>query len=206
MVALRELRELPELQDVIRAGGGWIFRSPKAARPLAVASGLAFDALIRFALDPYVRTISAGPPECGSVVGVQAFVVARLDGSTLVCVHERSDPGWRSALGCIAESAGLSLLPLNRSDLSVEPHTSNCRKVWSWRGHNVDAGERSRIVSLLREEIGLPLAEVCREVRSGADPIRVVSALACGDVLALDLASQPLGARTPVMLTPGGEA
>lgn len=200
------LRELSEVRDAIRAGGGWIFRSPKAKRPMPVASGLMFGALIRSALDPYVRAISAGPPEAGSVVGVQAFVAARFDGSTLICVYEQPDVRWRSALGRIAESAGLSLLPLNRSDLSVEPHASNCRKVWSCRGHSVEPDERSRIVSVLREEIGLPLAEICREVRSGADAVRVVSALACQDVLALDLASQPLGARTPVMLTPGGDA
>lgn len=194
-------RELPALREAIRAGGGRVFQSPKAARPLPAASDLMFDALVQFALDPLVRAITCAPAAAGSVEGVDAFVSVRADVSTLVCVlAPDARRGWLAVLGRAAQAGGLSILPLDRSDLSIQPLASNCRTIWSCRGHRVEPGDRYRIVSLLREEMRLPLTEVCREVRSGADPVRVLAALACADVLALDLASEPLGPGTAISL------
>jgi hypothetical protein len=199
MVALRALRA------AVRTGNGWVFESPKAKFPLPVAHGLVFDALVRFALDSSVREIRAAPPEASLVAGVHCFIAARCDVSTLVCVCVGPLPrGWLGSIAGIAGRIGLSILPLDRADLCAEPLASNCRKVWSCRRHRVDAGDRYRIIALMREEVRLPLAEVCSEVRSGSDPLSVISTLACEGVLALDLASAPLDARTAVALSAEG--
>jgi hypothetical protein len=87
---------------------------------------------------------------------------------------------------------------LSAVDIQREPVFSNSRIVWSHRLHPVAIGMRLQILQILSDEGPMSLSGLLSAVRSERDPGAAVLALACADIVELDLKSIPLGPMTPV--------
>ncbi|WP_426434093.1 hypothetical protein [Bradyrhizobium genosp. P] len=96
----------------------------------------------------------------------------------------------------------LGLRPLVRteSDIIREPRRTNARTVWEYAGRPIEIGLRLQILGALTDDGAMPLADLLNRLRSNRDPATAVMALACADLVELDLVSAPLGPRTMTRL------
>jgi len=178
-----------------------LFVSAKCAAPVPAADPAVREALVQASLDPLVRSIShVAQALVGTAqVDVDAVVLARDDGRyvlDVVAAPRVPDPNEERLVGIALSELGLARLVLTADDLNAEPRCSNSRLVWSHRGRSVPIDLRIRILQILIEDGPLELGDLLRAVRSDRDPSAAVMALACGDLLELDLMSRPLGPTT----------
>ncbi|OKO83228.1 hypothetical protein [Bradyrhizobium sp. AS23.2] len=171
---------------------GDLFLSSKTATPIPLRHPALHDALIQASLDPQVRSIVYIP-------SANATVLQRDDGSFLLDVvptrRIRTSEEQRRAQIALTD-LGLKPIALTAEEIRREPRYSNVRLVWSYRESPVSVGLRLRILLTLLDEGPMPLGELLKSIRSEVDPAPAVMALACADLLVLDLASEPLGPRT----------
>jgi hypothetical protein len=179
------------------------FASAKTARVLKVASRPLLEALVQFTLDPSVRAIETARTIDipGERVSSGEIVLLKDDGRWLLELIDGGRPRNREeeAFVHLARSRlGLPLLRVTSADLGRQPFASNCREVWGCRNTRVAVGDRVRILQALEEERTLGLIDAGREMRFARDPIAAVLALACADLVELDLVSARLGPDTRV--------
>lgn len=167
-----------------------------------------YDALLRYALeqaslDPSVREIRyrTGPQiECPpmSLAGV---VLRREDGTFLLRVHqtrpERSDEE-DARLNFVLQQHGLRLLEWDTKHIHREPLFSNARTVWSHAGRHVSLIDRLKLAVSL-EEGPQTVHELEERARPGCDVVAAVCALACQNLLRLNIEDAHLGPRTIVL-------
>lgn len=180
-----------------------LFVSAKTATPIPARHPALRDALIQASLDPQVRSIAylASANVASEQVELDAVIVQRDDGRFLLDVipARRIRDLEQEGLALIALSRlGLAPLTLTAEGIRLEPHFTNTRLVWSYRGIHVPIGLRLGILQILLDEGPMPLGELLKSIRSERDPAPAVMALACADLIILDLASQPLGPYTIV--------
>jgi hypothetical protein len=177
------------------------FVSAKTSTVIPVASALVHDALVQTSLDPQVRAIEfiarawAGTPP----VDLDAIVVTREDGRfTLdVVAGRQARQAERKGPSSIAlADLGLSPIVLTAADIKREPRFSNARLVWSYRLHPVGITMRMCILQILFDEGPMMLRHLLPAVRSDRDPGPAVLAMACSDLIEVDLVTQPLGPDT----------
>jgi hypothetical protein len=94
---------------------------------------------------------------------------------------------------------------LTAEEIRREPRYANARLVWSHRETPVSVGLRLRILLKLLDEGPMPLGELLKSIRSEVDPAPAVMALACANLVELDLLSQPLSPTTIVSYCAQGE-
>ena len=82
---------------------------------------------------------------------------------------------------------------LTEADLRSEPRCSNTRLVWSYRRRRISAGLRFQITQTLREDGPMTLAKLMSAVRIQTKSAAAVFALACADLVELDLGAAPIG-------------
>ena len=70
--------------------------------------------------------------------------------------------------------------------------------VWNCRYLRIQASDRVRVMQALNEDGPMPLIRLSAEVRWSIDPVAAVLAMACLDLVELDLTSIPLGPETVV--------
>ncbi|GAA0005951.1 hypothetical protein [Bradyrhizobium diazoefficiens] len=135
----------------------------------------------------------------GSKVEMDVVMVVRDDGIfALDVVPARARITERHELVQRAlRDLGHACLIVTAEDLDAEPARSNRDLVWSHRGRTVAVDRRLEILRILVDDGPLPLDRLLRGV-SGRDPAASVMALACADLLELDLESAPLGPSTEV--------
>lgn len=159
------------------------------------------DALIQASLDPQVRSISYVASACvaSEQVELEAVVVQRNDCRYLLDivparrVRDLEDEGLvQIALAKLA----LKPLTLTAEEIRREPRYANSRLVLSYNGIAVPLGLRMRTLQILLDDGPMPLGQLLKSIRSDRDPTAAVMALACADLLSLDLVSQPLGPGT----------
>jgi hypothetical protein len=131
----------------------------------------------------------------------KALVIQRGEGRFLLdvvparCVRDVEEKG----LGRIAlTELGLKQIILTTEEIRHEPRYTNARLVWSYREISVPVGLRMHILQMLLDEGPMPLGELLKSIRSEHDPAPAVMALACADLLYLDLVSRPLSPTTIV--------
>ena len=93
---------------------------------------------------------------------------------------------------------GLQTKTLSVVDIGREPRNANCRLVWACRHYRVSAGDRVRVLQVLTEEGDMTLARAAAQCRFAVDAVSAVLALACLDLIEVDLTSMPLGPETRV--------
>jgi hypothetical protein len=180
-----------------------VFVAAKAATAIPVRHELVRHALVQAALDPAVRTIEFIPTVAayGSVIEIDAIVLRGDDGGQVLDVVEtrpvRSLDDEALALLAI-DQLGLQTKTLSVVDIGREPRNANSRLVWACRHYRVSAGDRVRVLQVLAEEGDMTLARAAAQCRFAVDAVSAVLALACLDLVELDLTSMPLGPETRV--------
>lgn len=180
-----------------------LFVSAKTAAPIPARHPALRDALILASLDPRVRSIAnvASAIVASEQVELDAVIVQCEDGRFLLDVvpARRIRRLEEKALAQImAANLGLKPLVLTAEEIRREPRHANARLVWSYREMPVSVGLRMRILQTLLDDGPMPLGELLKSIRSERDPAPAVMALACADLLNLDLVSQPLRPATIV--------
>jgi hypothetical protein len=178
-----------------------LFVSAKTATAIPARHPALRDALIQASLDPQVRSISYVASACvaSEQVELDAVVVQRdedrylLDVVPARRVRDLEDEGLvQISLARLA----LKPLTLTAEEIRREPLYTNSRLVWSYNGIAVPLGLRMRVLQILLDDGPMPLGQLLKSIRSDRDPTPAVMALACANLLSLDLVSQPLGPGT----------
>jgi hypothetical protein len=81
-----------------------------------------------------------------------------------------------------------------------EPYCTNARTVWAYVDYPVSIGLRLQVLGALTDDGAMPLGELLSRLRSDRDPAPAMFALACLDLIELELTSAPLGPATIVRL------
>jgi hypothetical protein len=180
-----------------------LFVSAKTATPIPVGHPARRDALIEASLDPQVRSIDYVASACiaSERVELDAVLVQRADGRFLLDVipaRRIRDLGEERLAQIALAKLGLKPIVLTTEEIRREPRYANARLVWSYRDTPVSVGLRMRILQTLLDDGPMPLGELLKSIRSERDPVPALMALACADLLYLDLVSQPLRPATIV--------
>lgn len=182
------------------------FESAKTRGPIAARDRHVFDALLVATLDPAVRAIAPADPVTIVLDGLPLPHVPDVqfvtDGSVVVvdvCHPTRVVVGRGRFEAAAAAFAAQGVAYERREPPTVfgSPVLMNARSVWACRRTAVAAADQVRVLALLRNLDPAPLAEVARSVHEG-DGVAAVMALACRDLVELDLAAAPLGPETLV--------
>jgi hypothetical protein len=96
------------------------------------------------------------------------------------------------------QQLGLRSIVLTAADIQREPRFANSRLVWSYRLHPVGISVRTSVLQILIDEGPVTLSRLLTSVRSERDPSPPVMAMACANLIELDLVSRPLGPMTVV--------
>jgi hypothetical protein len=180
-----------------------LFTSPKCRVAIPVHDLLVRFALEQASLDSSVREIQyrSGPQiECPPI-SLAGVVLRRGGGAFLLRVHETSPERSTEDMAClnfVLERHGLQLLERDAQDIRREPLFSNARAIWSHAGRRVSLMDRLKIAVAL-EEGPQTIVELEDRARPIRDVVAAVCALACEDLVRLNLHDTPLGPQTVVL-------
>lgn len=180
---------------------GSLFISAKTSVAIPASCSLVRDALIEATLDPQVRSIDflAKARVDAAQVDLGATIIVRDDGGFVLDVVPARPVRdvEQEGLALIAYSRlGLNQLTLTASDIKREPRYANSRLVWSYRLAPVGISMRMVVLQVLADDGPMTLARLLSAIRSDRDPNPAIMALACSDLIELDLVSRPLGPLT----------
>lgn len=189
------------MQNPRAAAAGNLFISAKTSTAIPARNLLVRDALIEASLDPTVRSIDyvASARVASASVRLDAVIIVRDDGRYVLDVIESRPLRDMDAEG-LAQIAlrdlGLTALTITRADIQREPRFTNSKLVWAYRMHPVGIAMRMRVLGILAEDGPMSLARLLASIRSDRDPSPAILALACSDLIELDLVTRPLGPET----------
>jgi hypothetical protein len=180
-----------------------LFISSKTTTAIPTRCSLVRDALIQATLDASVRAIefTASARVRSETVAIDAIVIVRDDGRWLLDVvpaRPLRDVENEGLALLAADQLGLRTWTLTEADIRREPRFENARLVWGYRMAPVGIEMRMRILTMLRDDGPMSLGFLLQQLRGPRDPGRAVMALACSDLLELDLDMGPLGPATIV--------
>jgi len=178
-----------------------LFISAKTRVAIPTTCALVRDALVQATLDPAVRAIEflaqaqvgAAPIDLNAVIIVRDHDRLYLDVVAGRPLRDADDEGL--ALIALAE-LDLAPITLTAADIQREPRFANSRLVWCHRMHPVGISMRMRVLQILADDGPMALSRLLSAVRSDRDPSPAVMAMACSDLIELDLVSRPLGPAT----------
>ncbi|MFK4522945.1 hypothetical protein ABIF90_000926 [Bradyrhizobium japonicum] len=180
-----------------------LFVSAKTTVPIPAQHSAVRDALIQASLDRQVHSIVLVPSVsvAGDQIKLNAVVLQRGDGRFLLDVVParpiRTFEDQQLEQLALAE-LGLKTIVLTVDEIRREPRYTNGRLVWSYRQSTVPVGLRLRILLTLRDEGPMLLGDLLKSIQGDVDPAPAVMALACANLVELDLVSRPLGPATVV--------
>jgi hypothetical protein len=179
-----------------------IFESAKTTVAIPITVPLVREALIQFTLDPAVRAIEIAPRDAarseaarhGAIVLVGETTRELLDFPELVPTRDIDE----TARSLLERAENLAIRRITAAELRREPRASNCKMVWTCRNRRVIVDDRIRLLDLLDEEGPQPLSRAAAEMRFARGAISAVLAMACADLIEIELADAPLGPKTIV--------
>jgi len=179
------------------------FRSVKSSAPVPVSSALRLDVLVQSALDPSVDEIDY--VQCAVISGCRVhldlpiivrkrarFAVDIVDDHPLRSVDDEG-------LSLLAvQDLGLEILELRRSDIHRDPVADNARLVWRHADQEVRFDDEIAALEALsgRDFTIDQLTEL-----TGVS-VEAIFALACADLVAVDLTAHRICADTMVSTSP----
>jgi hypothetical protein len=181
-----------------------LFSSPKCRSAIPVNDSLLCCALEQASLDSSVRQIEyrSGPHVDRPAISLAGVVLQREDGAHLLRVHasrpertEEEHARLRFALG----RYGLQLLELDARDLHREPLFSNVRAIWAHAGRPVSLMDRLKIAVALEEGGTQTIVDLENRAGLTSEIVPIVCALACEDLLRLNIYDAELSSRTLVL-------
>jgi hypothetical protein len=178
-----------------------LFVSAKTATAIPTGHPALRDALIQASLDPQVRSITYIPTAhvASAQIDLDAIVVERDDDRFLLDVvpaRKIRDLHQQELTQIALAELGLEPVTLTTDELLREPRYTNAQLVWSYCGRSVPIGLHIRILQTLLDNGPTSLGELLKSVRSDRDPASAVMAMACADLVVLDIGSEPLGPCT----------
>jgi hypothetical protein len=179
-----------------------LVNSPKCAAAIHAASPLHRDLLVQSSLDPHVRSIEFADEVIhrDRAASPRSIVLNRDDGRFMmdvVGVDARRDPEDRQNLLTELDSLGISLLEVKPEEIRREPRCGNARRIWEFRDENPTMRHRDRILDFLSER-GPQTVHELEVLATSFDMLPTVCALACADIVEIDIDGCPLGSRTVV--------
>jgi hypothetical protein len=185
-----------------REHGAKLFFGAKAAGGIPLASSLMEDALIQASLDPEIEKIERLAISNNRESDADFVVLHRAGQRLVLDVARRKlrDAADEKNLQNVLAELRLDLLRRSHSDILREPLFSNCGIVWSYRDHRVAVGDRIRIMQMLADEGPLRIGDLVGDARFRGDPSAALMALACHDVVEIDLRTAVLGPETKVRI------
>jgi hypothetical protein len=179
------------------------FVSAKTRTAIPVRHLAMRHALIQASLDPHVRSIGyvASAWVACEVFSLDAVIVEREDGRYVLDVvpaRRLRDAGDKGLMLIAWDELELEPLVLTAEQIAREPRCSNANLVWSYHDITVPIGLRLRIQQLLLDVRAMPLGQLLKAVAGESDPAAAVMALACANLLSLDLLTRPLAPATLV--------
>jgi hypothetical protein len=184
----------------LQTTAGILFVSAKTKTSIPTSCVLVRDALIQGTLDPGVRAIEHYAQAGGltAPVVVSAIVIVRDDGRFYLDIDGvHHGPDWVKTTA-VLEKEGLKQLSLTATDINQEPRLTNARLVWNCRLQPVGISFRMAVLQMLADDGPLTLSQLLSDIRSDRDPSPAILAMACSDLIELDLMSVPLGPKTVV--------
>jgi hypothetical protein len=184
-----------------KAIAGDRFISAKTTVGIPASCSLVRDALVQATLDPTVRSIEflARARVSASPVEIDAIVIVRDDGRFVLDVvpaRPLRDVDHEGLALIALSQLSLTPLTLTAADIKREPRFDNSRLVWWYRLHPVGTTLRMRVLQILADDGPMTLSRLLSAVRGDRDPSPAILALACSDLIELDLISRPLGPTT----------
>lgn len=174
------------------------FASRKTSGPIWV-DPLLHDFVLAATLNPSVVAIRQGEPfevdvDGDRVVHRPALVVLRETGTSVIDVMRGGRHDLRRAVACAVRARG-ETYELRRP--GANPGLAlRARTVWAHHDRHVSAGDQFRVLDFLTDNPA-PIWQAERVVKA-ADPRGVVYALACLDLIEIDLVVAPLTPDTLV--------
>ena len=175
-----------------------LFTSAKAACAIRARHPALHEALVQATLDPSVRSI--GYQEKATVgvaeVTIDAVVLQQDDGRYLLDVvpaRRLRDLEQEGLVRLAVRDLGLKVRTVTMEELRAQPRRGNCAFVWSYKERAVPVGIRMRVLQALRDDGPMELGRLLEGLQADHDPAPAVLAMACGDLIELDLDSQRLG-------------
>jgi hypothetical protein len=189
------------MQHSRAAAAGNLFISAKTSTAIPAKNSLVRDALIEASLDPTVRSIDYVPSArvASASVKLDAVIIVRDDGRYVLDVIESRplrDMDQEGLAQIALRDLGLTALTITRADIQREPRFTNSKLVWAYRMHAVGIAMRMRVLGILAEDGPMSLARLLASIQSDRDPSPAILALACSDLIELDLVTRPLGPAT----------
>jgi hypothetical protein len=179
------------------------FISPKCKVAIPVREALLRYALQQASLDPLVRAIryrKASDIECPKV-SLTGVVLDCVDGNFLLKVCETRPKRSEEELARLTYALGrygLRLLERESPDVKREPLFSNAREVWRHERYDVPLIDRVKIGASLDEDGPQPISELKKRARPRCNILAAVCALACEDLVKLNIDDIRLGPGTMV--------
>ena len=179
------------------------FRSVKSAAPVPVSSALRLDVLVQSALDPSVDQIdyvhNAVISGCRVCLDLPIIVRNR----TRFAVDIIEDHPLRSVddegLSLLAvQDLGLEILELRRADIHRDPVSENARLVWRHADQEVRFDEETAALEALSER-SFAIDQLNK--LTGVS-IEAIFALACADLIVVDLTTHRICADATVSTSP----
>ena len=180
-----------------------IFIGAKTSVAIPTGHPLVRDALVLASLDPAVRSIDfvASARVGATSIDLDAITTEHDDGRfylDVVPARPVRDAEHEGKVLIALRDLGLTAITLTAADIKGQPRFANSNLVWSYRMHPVGIGLRMRALQILADDGPMTLSRLLTSVRSNRDPSPAIMALACSDLLELDLISRPLGPATIV--------
>ncbi|WP_439361123.1 hypothetical protein [Bradyrhizobium sp. DASA03007] len=181
------------------------FISAKTTTAIPVRHPALRNALIQASLDPQVRSIDyiASAQVASVQVALDAVVLQHEDGRyvlDIVPARRIVDLDEGGLVLIALEELELEPRVLTAEELGREPRRSNANLVWAYSGVTVPVGLRLRIQQVLLEEGPMALGQLLKSLDGEGDAAVAVMALACANLVCLDLITQPLSPTTLVRL------
>jgi hypothetical protein len=187
------------------ATAGPFFTSPKCKVAISVREALLRYAIQQAILDSLVRAIRYRKGlelQCPKV-SLTGVVLDRVDGNFLLKVCETRPKRSEKDLARLTYALGrygLRLLERDALDVKREPLFSNARTVWSQSRFNVSVSDRLTIGAALHADGPQSIRQLNAHARPSCDILAAVCALACENLVKLDIADTRLGSSTMVCL------
>jgi hypothetical protein len=180
-----------------------LFISAKTSTAIPVRVPVVRDAMVQASLDPQVRSLDfiQTANVAATQIALKAIVVVRDDGRFHLDIVEARPVRdvETEGLALIAlDRLGLAPLTLHAADIRREPRFANAKAVWQYRMYPVGIAMRLKVLTVIEEDGPLALGCLLRRIDASRDPAPAIMAMACSDLVEIDLVSRPLGPSTIV--------
>jgi hypothetical protein len=181
------------------------FSGAKVHGIIPVKSAIVQDLLIQCSLDPAITSITHLPTAefRQAAVPLDAIVVWREGRRLALDLPDSRSPRNIDDDGLVLltlAELGIDIVQVGVEQIKREPLFSNARIVWAYRRRAVPFSLRVQILHTLTEDGPLPLLDLLKSIRTPHDASAAVLALACADLVELDLAEACLGPNTIVSI------